>query len=107
MPKKYWRNMSETAAIPHLVHSAPSRVREMIEREAAMPLKRNPAKAVAAMWDKEPKTLSELNNAIIAASSRWSPGATKAVLGEGPIGPRSLSSASNRATRKIARGTHS
>jgi uracil-DNA glycosylase len=85
MPKKYWRNMSETAAIPDLVHSAPSRVREMIEREAAMPLKRDPAKAVAAMWDKEPKTIAELN-AIIAASEPLVPGATKAVLGEGPIG---------------------
>jgi DNA polymerase len=85
MPKKYWRNMNEAQAIPHLVHSAPSRVKEMIEREAAMPLKRNPDKAVAAMWDKEPKTLSELN-AIIAASEPLVPGTTRAVLGEGPIG---------------------
>ena len=47
--------MNETRAIPHLVRSAPSRVKEMIERDAAMPLKRNPAKAVAAMRDQEPE----------------------------------------------------
>ena len=49
MAKKYWKNLPETAAIPELVRTAPARVREMIEREAAMPAQRNPAKAVAAM----------------------------------------------------------
>lgn len=85
MAKKYWHNMSETRAISRLVETAPSRVREMIEREAAMPLKKNPAKAVAAMWDQDPKTLDDLN-AIIAASEPLVPGATRAVLGEGPVG---------------------
>lgn len=42
MAKKYWKNLPETAAIPELVRTAPSRVREMIEREAAMPAHRNP-----------------------------------------------------------------
>ena len=49
MPKKYWRNMPEAAAIPGLIRTAPSRVEEMIEQEAQMPTKRNPEKAVAAM----------------------------------------------------------
>ncbi|WGF88431.1 UdgX family uracil-DNA binding protein [Marinivivus vitaminiproducens] len=85
MPKKYWRNMPEAQAIPHLIRSAPARVRDMLEQEAAMPAKRNPDKAVASMFDQEPRTLEELNR-IIAASEPLVPGATRAVLGEGPIG---------------------
>jgi uracil-DNA glycosylase len=50
-----------------------------------MPLKKNPAKTAAAMRDAEPATLSQLN-AVIAASKPLVPGATRAVLGEGPIG---------------------
>jgi DNA polymerase len=83
MPKKYWRNLPEAAAIPSLIRTAPARVREMIEREAAMPTKRNPDKAVAAMTEQEPKSLAELNRLIVAAGPLV-PGATQAVLGEGP-----------------------
>jgi uracil-DNA glycosylase len=57
----------------------------VIEREATMPLKRIPAKAVAAMWEAEPKSLARLN-AIIDASEPLVPGATRAVLGEGAVG---------------------
>ena len=85
MPKKYWRNMPETAAIPDLVREAPSRVREMIEKEAAMPTRRDPAKAVAAMAEQAPRTLADLNR-IIAAAPPMVEGGTRAVLGEGPIG---------------------
>jgi probable DNA metabolism protein len=85
MPKKYWRNLPETRAIPELIRLAPTRVMDMLEKEAAMPMKRNPSKAVAAMADQEPRTLEELNR-IIAASEPLVPGATRAVLGEGPVG---------------------
>ena len=65
---------------------AASRVREMIEREAAMPAHRNPTKAVAAMMtDQEPRTLDELNR-LIAAADPMVEGGTRAVLGEGPVG---------------------
>ncbi len=84
MPKRYWRNMPETSAISSLVQSAASRVTVMCEQEAAMPRKRNPAKALAGM-KAEPETLSALN-AIIAQSEPLVPGATRAVLGEGPLG---------------------
>ena len=83
MPKKYWRNMPETAAIPGLVRAASARTEAMIEREPQMPTKRNPAKAVAAMSDQDPTSLEELN-AIIRRSEPLVPGATQAVLGEGP-----------------------
>ncbi|MBV9418782.1 MAG: UdgX family uracil-DNA binding protein [Alphaproteobacteria bacterium] len=84
MPKKYWRNMAETQAIPDMIRSARSRVTDMIDREAQMSTKRNPQKAVEAMADQNPKSLAELNS-IIAASEPLVPGATRAVLGEGPL----------------------
>jgi DNA polymerase len=85
MAKKYWKNMPETAAIPEMVRTAPSRVREMIEREAAMPARREPTKAIAAMLaDSEPRSLEELNR-LIAAAEPMVEGGTRAVLGEGPI----------------------
>jgi probable DNA metabolism protein len=86
MPKKYWRNMPETASIPAMLRSATSRTDTMIQQEPAMPLKRNPAKAVAAMADQEPRSLADLNR-IIAASEPLVPGGTRAVLGEGPQHP--------------------
>ena len=85
MPKKYWRNMPETAAIPSLVRAARARTEAMIERSPQMPAKRDPVKAVAAMAEQEPGSLEELN-AIIARSEPLVPGATQAVLGEGPVG---------------------
>jgi DNA polymerase len=83
MPKRYWRNMPEAQAIPDLVRSAASRVDRMIEQEATMPQKRRPDAAIEAMKDSGPKSLAELN-AIIARSEPLVPGATQAVLGEGP-----------------------
>jgi DNA polymerase len=85
MPKKYWRNLPETRAIPTLVQEAPARMREMIEREAAMPTKRDPEKAVAAMAEQAPKSLAALNK-LISAAEPLVPGADHAVLGEGPVG---------------------
>lgn len=83
MPKKYWRNMPEAAAIPGLIQTAAQRVERMIEQEATMPAKRNPDRAVEAMWDQKPKSLEALN-AIIAKAGPLVPGATQAVFGEGP-----------------------
>ncbi len=83
MPKKYWRNLPEAQLIKSLVREAPQRVAMMIEKEATMPLKRNPEKAVAAMTNQNPTSLAALNR-IIAASPPLVPGATQAVLGEGP-----------------------
>ncbi len=84
MPKKYWRNMPETAAIPGLIQTASQRVERMIEQEATMPAKRTPERALEAMFDQEPKSLEELN-AIIAKAGPLVPGATQAVFGEGPL----------------------
>jgi probable DNA metabolism protein len=86
MAKKYWKNMPEAAAIPQLIRSAPSRVRQMIEQEQSMPKKRDPEKAVAAMQDQAPRSLAALNNLILAAPPMVE-GGTRAVLGEGPLHP--------------------
>ncbi|CAO3433487.1 UdgX family uracil-DNA binding protein [Azospirillum argentinense] len=85
MPRKYWANMPETAAIPAMVRSAPARVQAMLEAEAAIPRRRMPEKAVAAMARQAPESLADLNR-LIQRSEPLVPGATQAVLGEGPEG---------------------
>ncbi|TWA72442.1 DNA polymerase [Azospirillum brasilense] len=85
MPRKYWANMPETAAIPAMVRAAPARVQAMLEAEAAIPRRRMPEKAVAAMARQAPDSLTELNR-LIQRSEPLVPGATQAVLGEGPEG---------------------
>ncbi|CAN5856486.1 UdgX family uracil-DNA binding protein [soil metagenome] len=85
MAKKYWQNLPEAASIPQLVRDAPRRAREMIARGAAPSVRRDPLKAIAAMGHQEPRTLEELNRQI-AASEPLTPGADRAVLGEGMIG---------------------
>jgi DNA polymerase len=86
MAKKYWKNLPEAQSISGLIRSAPSRVRQMIERDAAMPRKRDPQKAVAAMREQEPKSLAALNKMIRDAEPMVE-GGTRAVLGEGPLHP--------------------
>ena len=85
MAVKYWKNLPEAAAIPRLIREAPQRVQAMIDREAQMPIKRNPDKAVAAMADQAPKSLEALNRQIQAAEPP-APFSPRAVLGEGPLG---------------------
>lgn len=85
MAKKYWHNMPEAAAIPALIRSASSRVGEMLDREATVPRKREPAGALAAMVDQAPASLADLN-ALIGRAGPLVPGATQAVFGEGPAG---------------------
>ncbi len=85
MPMKYWRNLPEAKSIALLIETAPARVEEMINQRAAMTIRRNPEKAVAAMADQNHKSLTALNR-IIAASEPFVSGGTRAVLGEGPAG---------------------
>ncbi len=85
MPMKYWRNLPEAKSIARLIEAAPARVEEMIQQEMAVSAKRNPEKAVAEMANQNPQSLEALNR-IIAAAEPLVPGATRAVLGEGPIG---------------------
>jgi DNA polymerase len=86
MAKKYWRNLPEAQSIAPLILNASLRVDEMIGREALMPRKRNPLKAVAAMEAQSLRSLAALNR-IIAATPPMVKGGTRAVLGEGPLHP--------------------
>lgn len=85
MPKRYWRNLPEARAIPEMIRDAWGRTRDMVEKEAVMPARRMPEKAVAAMADQAPASLEALN-ALIARMPPMVEGCTGAVLGEGPIG---------------------
>ena len=86
MAKKYWKNLPEAQAIPELVRSAHSRVRQMIAQEQSVPRKRDPKNAVAAMSKAAPRSLAALNR-IITSSPPMVSGGTRAVLGVGPLSP--------------------
>ena len=83
MPRKYWRNLPEAAAIPELIRTAPGRVDRMVEQPVISPAK--PARAVAPVDTAERSPLEAA--ALEARSCRrcelWQP-ATQVVFGEGP-----------------------
>ena len=95
MPRKYWRNLPEAAAIPELIRNASSRVASMVDTPVISPEKaaRTPLPAVP----NDPPTLGHLPDAPLrlaakeAASCRacplWEP-ATQTVFGEGPMDAR-------------------
>ena len=88
MPKKYWKNMPEAAAIPELIATAPARAREMALAAPTLP-PRHMAGAQAQLascasaWDGPSSALS----AAITACTRCPlhRNATQTVLGEGPL----------------------
>lgn len=85
MPKKYWRNMPETQAIPAMLEAAPKRAAAMVAAAPTVARRKAPGRALEAMRDQEPQTLEALNR-IISESPPLVPGADRAVLGEGPLG---------------------
>ena len=94
MPRKYWRNLPEAAAIPELIRGAAGRVASMVETPVISPEKA--ARPIATHAD-APPTLEHLPDAplrqaaIEAAECRrcplWQP-ATQTVFGEGPADAR-------------------
>jgi DNA polymerase len=106
MPRKYWRNMPETAAIPRLMADARRRVAEMVDRGGTAPNAR-PQKPMGKPPGKLPSPsrvddgMDLLDagtdpNAALAALARELAGrndlpdfarrATQLVFGEGPVG---------------------
>ncbi len=85
MPKRYWRNLPEAASIPDLVRGAMAEAQAMQERDATVPRRRTPDKALAAMAEQAPASIEALNR-LIAAAPPMVEGGTRAVPGEGPIG---------------------
>ncbi len=95
MPKKYWRNLPEAAAVPDLIRSASSRTEQMLEQEMRSP-KKTPlapvrARAAPSGAAGPGPPLAEL--AKKAAECRncplWEP-ATQTVFGEGPANARMM-----------------
>jgi DNA polymerase len=89
MPKKYWRNLPEAAAIPELIRSAQARTHAMIHQPVFSPERAaRPVRAAAALAT-APGSLAAL--AEEAAGCRlcplWQP-ATQTVFGEGPDAAR-------------------
>ncbi len=91
MPKKYWRNMPETAAIPDLIAKAEARARAMQEAAPTLP----PLRAERILGaqetkmqlplDDRPDTLPALTNAVQGCTRcPLYRNATQAVPGEGP-----------------------
>ncbi len=87
MPRKYWKNLPEAAAIPELIRTAPGRVDRMVEQPVISPPK--PARAPAPKPEIAGTPLAEA--ARDAATCRrcelWQP-ATQVVFGEGPADAR-------------------
>ncbi len=88
MPKKYWRNLPEAAAIPDLIRGAAGRVAQMMEQPVIAPGK--PARIVELEPDNA--SLLPLDRAAREAKAcrackLWEP-ATQTVFGEGPANAR-------------------
>ena len=86
MPKKYWKNLPEAAAIPELIRTAQARTETMIDAPTFSPERaRSPNLAVPAI---KPHADTPLRQAAIDINScrrcaLWQP-ATQPVFGEGP-----------------------
>ena len=89
MPRKYWRNLPEAAAIPELIRGAAGRVATMVEQPVFSEAK--PARAAPpAKLDHLPDTplrAAALEAAGCRACKLWEP-ATQTVFGEGPADAR-------------------
>ncbi|MBD8678651.1 UdgX family uracil-DNA binding protein [Sphingomonas sp. CFBP 13720] len=75
MPRKYWKNMPETALVPALIAGAQAREAQMIEQSRAAPLGGNSDGAWAALRDEA---------SACRRCPLWQP-ATQTVFGEGPV----------------------
>jgi uracil-DNA glycosylase family protein len=97
MPRKYWKNLPEAAAIPGLIRDAQSRTEQMVERPTiSPPRERKMPKVPAAPADALPATAAHLSGDLVALAAEaaacrrcplWEP-ATQTVFGEGPADAR-------------------
>ncbi|GGA26914.1 uracil-DNA glycosylase [Amylibacter cionae] len=90
MPKKYWKNMPEAAAIPDLIASAPARVRAMNEAAPSLPplrvekVQQQLARLPESVWSGDADALRAEFSACTRCPLHCN--ATQAVPGEGPMG---------------------
>lgn len=84
MPRRYWKNMPETALIPDLIRDAGARMQQMVDAAPTVPRKAFPAPDLPSR-PVPAGGLQGVRNALSAcrACALWRP-ATQAVPGEGP-----------------------
>ena len=98
MPRKYWKNLPEAAAIPGLIRDAQSRTDRMVEHPTISPPKERkmPKVPATAPADALPATAAHLSGDLVALATEaaacrrcplWEP-ATQTVFGEGPADAR-------------------
>lgn len=89
MAVKYWKHLPEAALLPTLVREAPTRVREMQEREAQQPKRRIPERVPPVAPPIKADSLDALRAQArdCRACPLWEP-ATQTVFGEGPADAR-------------------
>ncbi|NNJ77207.1 MAG: UdgX family uracil-DNA binding protein [Anderseniella sp.] len=91
MPKKYWKNLPETAAIPELISTAPARARAMAAAAPTLPSRRAQriqarVSSLASAWDGPAASLPAAIHACARCPLHLN--ATQAVPGEGPTNAR-------------------
>jgi len=84
MPRKYWKNLPEAAAIPDMIRAARGRVEEMVEQPTISP----PRPTSRPIRPPQPRADGPLAQAALEAADcrrcpLWEP-ATQVVFGEGP-----------------------
>ena len=88
MPRKYWRNLPEAAAIPELIRGAAGRVASMVEQPVFSPEKpARPAPPTLPNLPDTPLRQAAQEAAACRACPLWQP-ATQTVFGEGPAEAR-------------------
>ena len=95
MPRKYWRNLPEAAAIPELIRTAATRTDTMVERPTLSPPRPTrvraaaPAVATPDMPAGTPLAQAAADIHDCRRCALWEP-ATQPVFGEGPLSARIL-----------------
>jgi DNA polymerase len=88
MPRKYWRNLPETAEIPRLMAEARRRVAAMVERGGSAPNPRPQRRVEAGTMPDDADPLAALARELAGRNDLppFAHRATQAVFGEGPVG---------------------
>jgi probable DNA metabolism protein len=84
MPKKYWKNLPETEAIPSLLREAPGRVKEMMKRSAAQRAETDQAEWGPAPVPESRSLVTVAEAACACTACPLYKNATQTVFGEGP-----------------------
>ncbi len=88
MPKKYWRNLPETALIPALLQEAPARVDEMMKKSAAKFVAKDEDEWIPAPVPNSSSLVTIAKASKACTACHLYKHATQTVFGEGPKGAK-------------------